>query len=55
MIRQIPEMIKAGVTSLKIEGRAKSAYYVFSHHKCLSARRGLVHGTPGSAGTRNGL
>ena len=27
-IRQIPEMIKAGVTSLKIEGRAKSAYYV---------------------------
>ncbi len=28
MIRQIPEMIKAGVTSLKIEGRAKSAYYV---------------------------
>ena len=27
-IRQIPEMIKAGVPSLKIEGRAKSAYYV---------------------------
>ena len=27
-IRQIAEMIKAGVTSLKIEGRAKSAYYV---------------------------
>ena len=28
MIRQIPDMIEAGVTSLKIEGRAKSAYYV---------------------------
>ena len=28
MIEHIPELIKAGVTSLKIEGRAKSAYYV---------------------------
>ncbi len=28
MINYIPEVIKAGVTSLKIEGRAKSAYYV---------------------------
>lgn len=27
MIEHIPELIKAGVTSLKIEGRAKSAYY----------------------------
>lgn len=28
MIEHIPEVIKAGVTSLKIEGRAKSSYYV---------------------------
>jgi putative protease len=28
MIEHIPELIKAGITSLKIEGRAKSAYYV---------------------------
>ncbi len=28
MIEHIPEMVQAGVTSLKIEGRAKSAYYV---------------------------
>ncbi len=28
MIEHIPEIIKAGVYSLKIEGRAKSAYYV---------------------------
>lgn len=28
MIDHIPEMIDAGITSLKIEGRAKSAYYV---------------------------
>lgn len=28
MINHIPELINAGVTSLKIEGRAKSAYYV---------------------------
>ena len=30
MIDHIPEMIDAGVASLKIEGRAKSAYYVAS-------------------------
>ena len=28
MIEHIPELLRAGVTSLKIEGRAKSAYYV---------------------------
>lgn len=28
MIEHIPELIKAGVTSFKIEGRAKSSYYV---------------------------
>ncbi len=28
MIAHLPEMVRAGVTSLKIEGRAKSAYYV---------------------------
>lgn len=28
IIEHIPELLKAGVTSLKIEGRAKSAYYV---------------------------
>lgn len=28
MIEHIPELVRAGVTSLKIEGRAKSAYYV---------------------------
>ena len=28
MIEHIPELVEAGVTSLKIEGRAKSAYYV---------------------------
>lgn len=28
MIEYLPQLIKAGVTSLKIEGRAKSAYYV---------------------------
>lgn len=28
MIEHIPELVQAGVTSLKIEGRAKSAYYV---------------------------
>ena len=28
MISHIPELVQAGVTSLKIEGRAKSAYYV---------------------------
>lgn len=28
MIGHIPEMLQAGITSLKIEGRAKSAYYV---------------------------
>ncbi len=30
MIRYIPQLIKAGITSLKIEGRMKSAYYVAS-------------------------
>jgi putative protease len=30
MIRHLPEMIEAGISSLKIEGRAKSAYYVAS-------------------------
>ncbi len=30
MIEHIPEMMAAGITSLKIEGRAKSAYYVAS-------------------------
>lgn len=28
MVRHLPELLRAGVTSLKIEGRAKSAYYV---------------------------
>lgn len=28
MIEHIPELIRAGISSLKIEGRAKSAYYV---------------------------
>lgn len=28
MIKHIPELIEAGITSLKIEGRMKSAYYV---------------------------
>lgn len=28
MIEHLPEMLRAGITSLKIEGRAKSAYYV---------------------------
>jgi len=28
MIRHIPELIEAGISSMKIEGRAKSAYYV---------------------------
>jgi len=28
MIEHIPELLKSGITSLKIEGRAKSAYYV---------------------------
>lgn len=28
MIDHIPELIKAGVSSLKIEGRMKSVYYV---------------------------
>ena len=28
MIEHLPKLIEAGVTSLKIEGRAKSAYYV---------------------------
>lgn len=28
MIHHVPELIKAGITSMKIEGRAKSAYYV---------------------------
>ena len=28
MIQHIPELIKAGITSFKIEGRMKSAYYV---------------------------
>lgn len=28
MIEHIPELVKAGVSSFKIEGRAKSAYYV---------------------------
>jgi putative protease len=27
MIEHIPELVKAGITSLKIEGRAKSSYY----------------------------
>lgn len=30
MIEHIPQLVAAGVTSLKIEGRAKSAYYVAS-------------------------
>ncbi len=28
MIEHIPELVQAGVSSIKIEGRAKSAYYV---------------------------
>lgn len=28
MIRHIPELVKSGITSFKIEGRVKSAYYV---------------------------
>lgn len=30
LIEHIPELIQAGITSLKLEGRAKSAYYVAS-------------------------
>lgn len=30
MIQHIPAMVQAGITSLKLEGRAKSAYYVAS-------------------------
>lgn len=30
LIGQIPELLEAGITSLKLEGRAKSAYYVAS-------------------------
>lgn len=30
LIEHIPELVQAGITSLKIEGRAKSAYYVAS-------------------------
>jgi putative protease len=30
MLEHIPEMVKAGITSFKIEGRMKSAYYVAS-------------------------
>ena len=49
MIRQIPDMIEAGVTSLKIEGRAKSAYYVSVITNAYRLAVGLVHGTPWSA------
>ena len=28
MVRHLPELLRAGVTSIKIEGRAKSSYYV---------------------------
>lgn len=30
MVEHIPELVEAGISSLKIEGRAKSAYYVAS-------------------------
>lgn len=39
MIEHIPALMQAGVTSLKIEGRSKSAYYVAS---VTSAYRGAV-------------
>ena len=44
MIEHIPELIKAGVSSLKIEGRAKSAYYTAvvtnAYRKALDAYLG---------------
>ena len=35
MIEHIPELIEAGINSLKIEGRMKSSYYVASSSKGL--------------------
>jgi putative protease len=37
MIDHLPELIKAGVTSLKIEGRAKTAYYTAATAKAYRA------------------
>jgi len=39
LIKQLPELVKAGVTSFKIEGRAKSVYY--QAVVCAAYRRGL--------------
>ena len=38
MIEHIPELISAGVTSFKIEGRAKSAYYTALSRTHTAAR-----------------
>lgn len=47
MIGHLPEMIAAGVTSLKIEGRAKSAYYVASVTAAYRRAIDFVYERPG--------
>ncbi len=48
MIEHIPEMVSAGVSSLKIEGRAKSAYYVASVTAAYRQAINFFEENPGS-------
>ena len=46
MIEHIPELIEAGVSSFKIEGRARAAEYVYTVVKCYKeALRAVLDGT----------
>ncbi len=46
LIKEIPKLIEAGVSSLKIEGRAKSAYYVASTTAAYRAAIDFVNENP---------
>ncbi|MDR0425373.1 MAG: U32 family peptidase [Clostridiales Family XIII bacterium] len=48
MIRHIPEMAAAGISSIKIEGRMKSAYYVAAVTRAYRAALDMWHADPGS-------
>ena len=54
MIEHIPELLRCGISSLKIEGRAKSSYYVacITNAYRHAARRGACRPAASAVGAR---
>lgn len=53
LIEHIPELVEAGITSLKLEGRAKSAYYVASVTSAYRRAVDFLMENPGESLPRN--